>query len=98
MYNWPMFEDWDACARALFGNSSLKNSHVLDIATLHLLPDAHPGSWPGPVVEGLDHHERWKIDCLHMCMPGPLELVAQIFFHMMSMISEGGEGEETTSD
>jgi hypothetical protein len=94
MYNWPMFEDWDARARVLLGNSSLKNSHVLDIAPLHLRPDAHPGSWPGPVVEGVDHHERWKIDCLHMCMPGPLDLVSQVFFHMLSVISQGGEGEE----
>ena len=29
---------------------------------------------------------RWKSDCLHMCMPGPLDLVPRLLYHQLLVI------------
>ena len=92
-YNWALFESWDTRAREVFGNQTLKNSYVLDLQPIHLRTDAHPGSCPGALNHQLEKYhatDRWKIDCLHMCMPGPLDLVPRLFFHMLSLLEKGG--------
>lgn len=45
---------------------------VLDMRMLYARSDSHPSSasWPG---------NRRKADCLHMCSPGPLDVVADVF-------------------
>jgi len=81
-YNWGQFEKYDAYARSFLSDPSLVSSHVLDLQPLHLRTDAHPGSSPGPAsIPGIS--ERCKIDCLHMCQPGPLDLVPVLLHHML---------------
>ena len=77
-YNWGQFEKYDAYAHSFLSDPSLVNS----LQPLHLCTDAHPGSSPGPAsIPGIS--ERWKIDCLHMCQPGPLDLVPVLLHHML---------------
>ncbi len=45
---------------------------VLDVSPLYLRPDAHPSSVPGVAP-----------DCLHFCLPGPLDIVGNILLTMM---------------
>ena len=60
---------------------------------LHLHADAHPGSRPGPGAGPLGDSERWKFDCSHMCVPGPLDIVPQFLYHVLVGMDEvGGEG------
>ena len=58
---------------------------MLDLQPLHLRADAHPGSVPVP---GDGYSQGWKYDCLHMCQPGPLDLIPQLLLNLMISSAE----------
>ena len=86
VYQYDKLMQWDDHARATLGGK--RNSHVLDLQPLHLRADAHPGSRPGMIVHKQRETERWKIDCSHMCVPGPLDLVPQLLYHELVRVDE----------
>jgi GDSL/SGNH-like Acyl-Esterase family found in Pmr5 and Cas1p len=44
------------------------NFSIIDMTPLYLRPDAHPGEW----------------DCLHYCVPGPLDLFSVLLLNMLT--------------
>ncbi|KAL6911416.1 hypothetical protein ACP4OV_000221 [Aristida adscensionis] len=56
---------------------------LLDItAAMALRPDGHPSRYghpPGGSVEG-----SFVVDCLHWCLPGPIDLWSELIFHMLT--------------
>ena len=83
-YNFRQFELYDQLARSLFSDPGT-NSFVLDLQPLHLRADAHPGSVPVP---GDGYSNGWKYDCLHMCQPGPLDLIPPLLLNLMISSAE----------
>ena len=61
-YEWHLFPDFDAMA---VNASKTLNMTILDVTPLRLRPDAHTGV-------------TWKSDCLHYCLPGPIDLFSQV--------------------
>nr|BAD16346.1 leaf senescence protein-like [Oryza sativa Japonica Group] len=55
---------------------------LLDITeAMDLRPDGHPSRYghpPGGSVEG-----SFVVDCLHWCLPGPIDLWSELLFHML---------------
>ncbi|KAK1619643.1 hypothetical protein QYE76_025160 [Lolium multiflorum] len=55
---------------------------LLDITeAMDLRPDGHPSRYghpPGGSVEG-----DFVVDCLHWCLPGPIDLWSELLFHML---------------
>ena len=51
--------------------------HILDLRLLYFRSDAHPSSKGGPV------DPRKGPDCLHFCLPGPLEVIAPLFSKLL---------------
>ena len=86
VYQYDQFAQWDDHAREVLGGK--RKSHILDLQPLHLRADAHPGSSPGVIVRDRRETERWKVDCSHMCMPGPLDLVPQLIYHELVRLDE----------
>ncbi|XP_020218005.1 protein ALTERED XYLOGLUCAN 4 [Cajanus cajan] len=72
----------DAKAKANeFGRLRLE---ALDVTKLALLrPDGHPGPYmnPSPLVNG--NVERVQNDCVHWCLPGPIDTWNEIFLEMI---------------
>ena len=89
-YNWQLFGAFDATARRHFSNASLGNTYILDLAPLHLRADAHLGSRPSADhaagSTNADEFELWKTECLHMCTPGPIDLVPQLLQHLLAAV------------
>ncbi|KAJ1389915.1 PMR5 N-terminal domain [Sesbania bispinosa] len=57
---------------------------ALDVTKLALLrPDGHPGAYmnPFPFVNGVS--ERVQSDCVHWCLPGPIDTWNEIFLEMV---------------
>ncbi|KAJ1389912.1 PC-Esterase [Sesbania bispinosa] len=57
---------------------------VLDVTKLALLrPDGHPGAYmnPFPFAKGVP--ERVQNDCVHWCLPGPIDTWNEIFLEML---------------
>ncbi|XP_062220996.1 protein trichome birefringence-like 19 [Phragmites australis] len=56
---------------------------LLDITeTMNMRPDAHPSRYghpPGGSVEG-----SFVVDCLHWCLPGPIDLWNELLFQMLA--------------
>lgn len=73
-YNYWHFKQFDEFSR----NASRANGvRLLDLSPLYLRPDAHLGS-AGRLSE--------KRDCLHMCLPGPVNLFSVL---LQSMLENG---------
>ena len=55
---------------------------LLDITeAMDLRPDGHPSRYghpPGGSVEG-----SFVVDCLHWCLPGPIDLWSELLFQML---------------
>lgn len=64
---WNLFAQFDAMA---VNASKGLNMTVLDMTPLRLRPDAHPGV-------------TWRDDCLHYCMPGPIDLFSQVLLQAL---------------
>ena len=69
-YNWNLFPIFDDIAR---NKSNFIGYKVIDMDPLYLRPDAHPAQLP----------DGRKRDCLHFCLPGPLQLFAVLLQTMM---------------
>lgn len=56
---------------------------LLDITeAMNMRPDGHPSQYghpPGGSVEG-----SFVVDCLHWCLPGPIDLWSELLLHMLS--------------
>lgn len=70
-YKWTLHRSFDKLAI----NMSLSvGINVIDMTPLYLRPDGHPG------------HLAWDLkigDCLHYCLPGPLNLFAILLYHIL---------------
>ena len=79
IFNWPSFAAFDTVARHHFGGSHrAQNRFLLDTTALNHRLDAHPGSNADIRVK------EYRIDCLHQCIPGPLDhLLPRLLLHMM---------------
>lgn len=69
VYNWNQEVVFDDFSR---NHSKLLGYNVIDMSPLYLRPDAHPGK----LSNGLQ-------DCLHYCLPGPLNLFAVALMQML---------------
>ncbi|KAL3031431.1 hypothetical protein AAZX31_02G029400 [Glycine max] len=59
---------------------------VLDVTKLALLrPDGHPGAYmnPFPFANGVNPKKPVQNDCVHWCLPGPIDTWSGIFLEMM---------------
>ncbi|KAH7515766.1 hypothetical protein FEM48_Zijuj10G0061000 [Ziziphus jujuba var. spinosa] len=62
------------------------NLEALDVTKLSLLrPDGHPGPYmyPFPFANGVP--DRVQNDCVHWCLPGPVDTWNEIFLEMMKI-------------
>ena len=67
---------------------------VLDVTKLALLrPDGHPGPYmnPFPFAKGVP--ERVQNDCVHWCLPGPIDTWNEIFLEMIKKWEEQEKGD-----
>ncbi|KAG5059301.1 hypothetical protein JHK87_000330 [Glycine soja] len=65
---------------------------VLDVTKLALLrPDGHPGAYmnPFPFAKGVSKHVQ--NDCVHWCLPGPIDTWNEIFLEMMKNMAQAAE-------
>ncbi|TKW20641.1 hypothetical protein SEVIR_4G103200v4 [Setaria viridis] len=72
-----------ARARSGEDNSSLR-IEVLDVSKLaSLRPDGHPGLYmrPNPLANGMP--EKMYSDCLHFCLPGPVDTFNEILLQIL---------------
>ncbi|XP_057448435.1 xyloglucan O-acetyltransferase 1-like [Lotus japonicus] len=68
---------------------------ALDVTQLALLrPDGHPGAYmkPFPFANGVQ--ERVQNDCVHWCLPGPIDTWNEIFLEMVKKWKEQPRSEE----
>ena len=72
-YQHAMFHGRDLYA---IGQLKSRGRLFLDMRMLYSRGDAHPGSaaWP---------KSGWKTDCLHFCSPGPLDVIADLFYDLL---------------
>ncbi|KAK4261277.1 hypothetical protein QN277_004299 [Acacia crassicarpa] len=59
---------------------------ALDVTKLALMrPDGHPGPYmnPFPFANGGHNQERVQNDCVHWCLPGPIDTWNEIFLEMV---------------
>ncbi|KAG5062028.1 hypothetical protein JHK85_003211 [Glycine max] len=76
-------------AKAKAGNFKGFTLEVLDITKLALLrPDGHPGAFmnPFPFAKGVPKHVQ--NDCVHWCLPGPIDTWNEIFLEMMKNMAQ----------
>lgn len=67
-YDWLLHPTFDAIAR---NYSAIHGYRVMDFSPLYQRPDAHLTTY-------------WHSDCLHYCVPGPLDLFSQLFLQMLT--------------
>jgi hypothetical protein len=63
-YQWDLFAEFDRAAKLFAAEIAMP---VMDVSPLYYRPDAHVGFHTG---------FKEPLDCLHYCMPGPLDLFA----------------------
>ncbi|KAF8772547.1 hypothetical protein HU200_005504 [Digitaria exilis] len=76
--------DEAAAARARGGENSTLRVEVLDVSKLaSLRPDGHPSLYmrPNPLANGMP--ERMYSDCLHFCLPGPVDTFNEILLQIL---------------
>ncbi|KAL4185442.1 hypothetical protein AMTRI_Chr10g230700 [Amborella trichopoda] len=60
---------------------------VLDVTKLALMrPDGHPGPYmnPFPFINGGEKRERVQNDCVHWCLPGPVDTWNRLLLEMVT--------------
>uniref|UniRef100_A0A0R0KXS9 Uncharacterized protein n=1 Tax=Glycine max TaxID=3847 RepID=A0A0R0KXS9_SOYBN len=80
-------KNWERLRKA--GNFKGFTLEVLDITKLALLrPDGHPGAFmnPFPFAKGVPKHVQ--NDCVHWCLPGPIDTWNEIFLEMMKNMAQ----------
>lgn len=104
IFNWPEFESRDALAEAFWSSPShlaegLPAPALLNLRASHLRPDAHQASasLTGADPEcsrgfcrdkGADESCRCAKDCLHACVPGPIDRLAPQLLHHMLLVGD----------
>ena len=73
-FHWNLFPEFDSISKH---HCALLRIPVLDMAPLYLRPDAHPS------MNKVLMHKLTDYDCLHYCLPGPLDIFAQILLTML---------------
>ena len=68
-FRYQIFPVWDAIGAQWARNHSMA---VMDMSPLYGRPDAHPAD--------IDKHAR---DCLHYCLPGPVDVDGNILMQML---------------
>lgn len=71
-FGWNLFNQFDEIA---FNLTRQYNFQVIDMSPLKLRADAHQGKMAWTAKQG---------DCLHFCLPGPVDLFANLMLHMLS--------------
>ena len=67
---------------------------VLDVTKLALLrPDGHPGPYMNPFTFAKGVPERVQNDCVHWCLPGPIDTWNEIFLEMIKKWEEQEKGD-----
>jgi hypothetical protein len=69
-FNYPHFYNYDS---TVIGNLQEFGIPYLDMRMLYSRSDAHPSS----------KRRNLPIDCLHLCSPGPLDMFAILFLHLL---------------
>ena len=72
-YKWGLLSEFDAYMREL---NIKHNIPAIDMFPLYLRPDAHPG-------KNAVHWVQFGGDCLHYCLPGPLDIFATLLLHYL---------------
>ncbi|KAH1260054.1 Protein ALTERED XYLOGLUCAN 4 [Glycine max] len=65
---------------------------VMDVTKLALLrPDGHPGAYmnPFPFANGVP--KRVQSDCVHWCLPGPIDTWSEIFLQMLENMARAAK-------
>mmetsp|Transcript_10371 Transcript_10371/g.14286 ORF Transcript_10371/g.14286 Transcript_10371/m.14286 type:complete len:336 (-) Transcript_10371:8-1015(-) len=70
-YSWRNFVGFDRMSKDL---AAIHNFGILDVSMLRLRPDAHKAN-------RIAGHE----DCLHWCLPGPLDIFPTLLYNKLSM-------------
>jgi len=90
-YNWQLFRSLDEFAERKCSSDPSLGFEFLDMSLLYLRPDGHVSALEGDTAQ---HTE--KIDCLHYCMPGPLNIFSQLLLHRLLDDSFNGNGTTST--
>ncbi|KAH1058485.1 hypothetical protein GYH30_002871 [Glycine max] len=67
---------------------------VLDVTKLALLrPDGHPGAYmnPFPFANGVNPKKPVQNDCVHWCLPGPIDTWSEIFLQMLKNMARAAK-------
>lgn len=72
-FQWDLLDQFDAIARNI---TAKHHFEIIDMYPLKLRADAHPARMAWDVA-------KKGGDCLHFCMPGPLDLFSTLMHHML---------------
>ena len=77
-FHWELFKTFDDISRAAIREIG---GRVLDMAPLRLRPDAHPGRLGLTDLFFMKYgkSKAGHPDCLHYCLPGPIDIFRDIF-------------------
>jgi hypothetical protein len=75
-YLYHLFPQFDELSRNMSRSWGLP---VIDISVLALRPDGHKGDR----MASIGKEEHAKIDCLHWCMPGPMDIFPRILLNKL---------------
>ncbi|KAK8951536.1 hypothetical protein KSP39_PZI003720 [Platanthera zijinensis] len=84
----------EEAAAAAAGASPAARVEVLDVTRMAVMrPDGHPGPYMHamPFAGGGGVKERVQNDCVHWCLPGPIDAWNEILLVLMGMWREGWE-------
>ena len=77
-FHWELFPQFDAIAREFFPSIGVG---IIDMSPLYFRPDSHIGKL------ATFHHfaikNDFKTDCLHYCVPGPLDLFSTLLYQTL---------------
>ena len=83
-YNWEFFLEWDEMLVTRLKEIKMP---FLDLRMLYSRTDGHISS-RGKLVKYWGRTEEYT-DCLHMCTPGPLDVVARLFHNFLLEVDSG---------
>ncbi|KAK1317131.1 hypothetical protein QJS10_CPA05g01908 [Acorus calamus] len=80
----------EAVAEAMKGRRSRVVFEAVDVTEMALLrPDGHPGAYmhPEPFKDGVK--ERVQNDCVHWCLPGPIDVWNEVLLAVLKRLKAG---------
>lgn len=83
--NWMMHEiEVTELEKARAEGGNVTQLHLLDITELaQVRSDGHPGPYRNPNPYAKDSQEKVQIDCLHWCLPGPIDTWNEILMETL---------------